>query len=120
MRTHRRISRFDGSRVAGPISRGSATVRDGLDEGAGGQLSIRLCRDSARPGVSGPRGKVDRVGDRNLPDLMVTNWLPSVGTPGARPMGNIPLLVRLVFNDGTELEVVVLWLCLRLGKGHGD
>jgi len=28
---------------------------------------------------------VDRVGDRNLPDLMVTNWLPSVGTPGPAP-----------------------------------
>lgn len=108
MRTHMRISRFDESRVAGPISRGSAAVRDGLDGGVDGQLSIRLCRDSARPGVSGPRGKVDRVGDRNLPDLMVTNWLPSVGTPGARPIGNIPVLVRPVLNDGTELEVVVL------------
>lgn len=35
-------------------------------------------------------------------------------------MGNIPVLVRFVLNDGTELEVVVLWLCLRLGKGYGD
>ena len=51
---------------------------------------------------------------------MVTNWLSSVGTPGARPIGNIPVLVRPVLNDGTELEVVVLWLCLRLGKGYGD
>ncbi|MGP5057028.1 hypothetical protein ACTXJ3_18335 [Brachybacterium paraconglomeratum] len=61
------------------------------------------------------------MSDRRPPELTVTNRLPSVGTPGARPMGNIPVLVRLVLDDGTEMwrparanrwtatQVLVVW-----------
>lgn len=63
-------------------------------------------------GVSPPR--------RPAPKLL--NRLPAVGTPGARPMGDVPVVVRLVLPDGTEqwrpgranrwthTQVLVLWL----------
>lgn len=55
------------------------------------------------------------------PELEILNRLPSVGTPGGRPMGNIPVIVRLLLADGTEMwrpgranrwtasQVLVLW-----------
>ena len=68
-----------------------------------------------------PSCEGERVSDRRPPELTVTNRLPSVGTPGARPMGNIPVLARLVLDDGTEMwrparanrwtttQVLVVW-----------
>lgn len=40
--------------------------------------------------------------DRHPAPLRVTNRVPAVGTPGARPMGEIPVLARFVLDDGTE------------------
>ena len=62
-----------------------------------------------------------RVNHPRPPELEILNRLPAVGTPGGRPMGNIPVIVRLLLADGTEMwrpgranrwtasQVLVLW-----------
>lgn len=37
------------------------------------------------------------------PALEILNRLPAVGTPGGRPMGNVPVIIRLLLADGTEM-----------------
>lgn len=61
------------------------------------------------------------MSERRPPELTVINRLPSTGTPGARPMGDIPVLVRLVLEGGSEMwrparanrwtatQVLVIW-----------
>lgn len=62
------------------------------------------------------------MNDRHPPELVITNRVPPVGTPGARPMGDIPVIVRLVLEDGVEqwrpatanrwtaTQVLVMWM----------
>lgn len=59
--------------------------------------------------------------DRHPPMLAVANAVPAVSTPGARPMGDIPVVARLVLENGTEAwriaaanrwtreQVLVIW-----------
>lgn len=59
--------------------------------------------------------------DKHPPMLAVANAVPAVSTPGARLMGDIPVLARLVLENGTETwriaaanrwtreQVLVIW-----------
>lgn len=61
------------------------------------------------------------MNERRPPELTVINRLPPTGTPGARPMGDIAVLVRLVLEGDTEMwrparanrwtstQVLVIW-----------
>lgn len=72
--------------------------------GSGGRTAVRVSSSPTERGVRCVAWRCDagRMNDRHPPELVITNRVPPVGTPGARPMGGIPVIVRLVLEDDVE------------------